>query len=316
MTTMPDNLQTDKFQALRTTFEELVNYISAGVENREAMHKVEQGLWTRILKMGWEAMNAFIFLSGHGDEGASLCMPDGRKLKRLEFLHSRPYLSVFGEFKLTRWVYGTREGQKIEHVPLDNQLQLPQSKFSYMLQGWNQLIAVEMPFAKVSSVLEKILGFRQSVNSLERTNRNCAEEVEGFWEERPVPSSEKEGNILVCSADGKGVPMRRNDIEKQSAVSKPASGMRPGDKKMALVGSVYSVDDYPRTPEQIVDALFRSGEAPSHETGRPKPCFKHVRAALMRDQKNTTTPQVKEIFEWMANEVEQRGQEGKRPLVL
>jgi hypothetical protein len=33
---------------------------------------------------------------------------------------------VFGEFTLQR-VYGTREGQKIEHVPLDQRLQLPSS---------------------------------------------------------------------------------------------------------------------------------------------------------------------------------------------
>jgi len=93
--------------------------------------------------------------------------------------------------------------------------------------------------------------------------------------------------------------------------------MRPGDKKMGLVGAVYTVDRYPRTPEQIVDALFRTGEKPLDEVGRPKPCFKHVRAALKRDLANTTTPQVTEIFGWIAQEVEQRGgSEQNRPLVL
>jgi hypothetical protein len=39
----------------------------------------------------------------------------------------------------------TRKGQKIEHVPLDAKLNLPESKFSYLLQDWDQSLIVEMP---------------------------------------------------------------------------------------------------------------------------------------------------------------------------
>ncbi len=111
--------------------------------------------------------------------------------------------------------------------------------------------------------------------------------------------------------------MRRSAEEKQDKPIKLTSGMRHGDKKMGLVGAVYTVDRYPRTPEQIVDALFRTEETPVSEVGRPKPCFKHLRAALKGDIDNTTTPQVDEIFGWFAQAVEQRGgSEQKRPLVL
>ncbi len=74
--------------------------------------------------------------------------------------------------------------------------------------------------------------------------------------------------------------MRRSAELKQDKPIKLTRGIRPGDKKMGLVGAVYTVDRYPRTPEQIVDALFRTGEKPSDEVGRPKPCFKPMRAAL------------------------------------
>jgi hypothetical protein len=46
-------------------------------------------------------------------------------LKRLERAHRREYQSIFGAFELVREVYGSREGQKIEYVPFDEQLQLP-----------------------------------------------------------------------------------------------------------------------------------------------------------------------------------------------
>lgn len=315
MPTIPETLL--NHEAINEIFNDLMEFTKSSADNGSAVHEVEQGLWDRILKMGWEAMQLFFSAQGNGDEGEHLTTPDGRILKRLDRLHVRSYLSIFGHFELPRVVYGTREGQKIEYVPLDARLQLPEGKFSYVLQDWDHSFAVEMPFAQVSSMLGKILGFKQSVNSLERTNRRCAEEVAGYWENLPVPPTEEEGEILVCSADGKGVPMRRSAEEKQDKPVKLTSGMRPGDKKMGLVGAVYTVNRYPRTPEQIVDALFRTGETPVSEVGRPKPCFKHVRAALKRDIANTTTPQVDEIFGWFAQAVEQRGgSEQKRPLVL
>lgn len=63
-------------------------------------------------------------------------MPDGHEAMRLEQPHLRCYQSIFGEFQLLRAVYGTREGQEIEFVPLDARLQLPESEFSYVLQDW------------------------------------------------------------------------------------------------------------------------------------------------------------------------------------
>jgi len=53
-------------------------------------------------------------------------------------------------------------------VSLDKHLQLADSKFSYLLQDWNQAAAVDMPYRKVSELLQKVLGFKQSVNSLEK----------------------------------------------------------------------------------------------------------------------------------------------------
>ena len=90
---------------------------------------------------------------------------------------------------------------------------------------------------------------------------------------------------------------------------------------MALLGSVYTIDRYPRTPEDVLDALFRKPENAKPEeqepsSSRPKPCFKHVRAALMRDEADHTAPQVETIFGWMAQEVVERTATRDRPLIL
>ena len=127
---------------------------------------------------------------------------------RLPGLDRRPYQSIFGAFELPRAAYGTREGQKIEFVPLDQRPQLPESKFSYVLQDWDQRLIVETPYTEANATVQKILEFSQSVDSLERMNRKMAQLVVDYWDWLETPPTSEEGELMVVSADGKGVPIR------------------------------------------------------------------------------------------------------------
>lgn len=84
---------------------------------------------------------------------------------------TRYYQSIFGEFKLERYHYGSRAGQKIACIPLDARLELPESDYGYLLQEWSQMMAVEVPFEKTAQFLEKIFPIKTPVDSLERINR-------------------------------------------------------------------------------------------------------------------------------------------------
>jgi hypothetical protein len=44
-------------------------------------------------------------------------------------------------------VYGTREAQKHEVIPLDALLALPDSEFSYVLQDWDQGLCVQNSYS-------------------------------------------------------------------------------------------------------------------------------------------------------------------------
>ena len=296
---------------------EMMQFVEDAYRQGRAVHQVEQGLWHRLLEMGHCVLEAFFGLCGDGDRGERIRLPDGREVRRLAQPHGRAYQSVFGAFELERRVYGTREGQQIDYVPLDERLQLPPSKFSYLLQDWDQSLEVEMPYAQVSATLERILGFRQSVHSLERSQREAAQEVEAFWEEQPAPPPAEEGPLLVCSADGKGVPMRQPSAG-GSGPEPAQKGPRPGSKKMALIGAVYTIAPLVRTPQEVLEALFREPGPTRAEplATRPKPCFKRVRAALERDEADSTEPQTRIIFSWMAQEVAQRNRAGDKRVLL
>ncbi len=121
-------------------------------------------------------------------------------VKRLAQLHGRAYQSVFGVYELERWAYGSREGQKLEYIPRDVRLQLPKSKFFYLLQDWDQSLAVETPYAEVNEILKRILGLSVSVQSLERTNRSLAQSAEPYWENQVEVEPAQGGHIVVGTA--------------------------------------------------------------------------------------------------------------------
>src|SRR6478735_6261500 len=95
----------------------------------------------------------------------------GRTLRRLPERHDRRYVSIFGTLTIGRVAYGTREGQRIERVPLDERLALPEGDFSYVLEDWGQRLSLKGSFAEAGESLEMLLGLRVGVRALEQMNR-------------------------------------------------------------------------------------------------------------------------------------------------
>lgn len=302
-----------RLEELNRKVSQLSEFVETAARNATAVHEVEQGLWSQLLDLGRGMIEQFFELAGDGDLGPEVQLPEGGTLRRLPEPHARAYQSIFGHLEVSRVAYGTREGQKIEWVPLDQRLQLPESKFSYLLQDWDQHFAVEQPYAQVSATVQKILGFSQSVDSLERMNRQMANLVVDYWNGLETPPVSEEGELMIVTADGKGVPIRRSDPAPGDPA--PSKGPKPGGKKMALVGATYTVDRFPRTAQEVVDALFRKPRRPPPRD-RPVPRHKRVRASLERDEVDRSEPANDEIFGWMSLEAEQRNPDGKQPLVL
>ena len=297
---------------------ELLQIVRQAIDERLPAHVVEQSLSKAALAVGRAALQLFFDHLGAGDVGPTCRLEDGRVLKRLPDLRNRPYQTVFGAFELQRYVYATREGQKAELVPLDARLQLPASKFSYLLQDFDQHLTMEEPFEQVANTIERILDVRQHVDSLERMNQALATHVEDFHAHQEPPPASEEGAILVETADGKGVPIRRPADAPRIADHEHRVGPKPDRKKMATLASVYSVDPYVRTPEDVVQALFRDPQTAGKQPppARPRPCHKRVRACL-----NYTDAEGEELlarpamFGWLADEVKARNPQGTKPLV-
>jgi hypothetical protein len=314
---MTEEIIAAKSEKIQAAVSELMQIVVQAVEERLPAHAVEQSLLKAALAAGRAAMEVFFEYLGVGDVGETCTLEDGRVLKRLENTRNRSYQTVFGAFELARYVYATREGQKAELIPLDACLQLPESKFSYLLQDFDQRLAMEEPFEQVAQTIQRILDIRQYVDSLERMNQAMATHVEDFHAHQEPPPASEEGAILVETGDGKGVPIRRPADAPRIHDHEHRVGPKPDRKKMATVVSVYSVDPYPRTAEDVVEALFRDPQADRKEKRpRPRPCHKRVRACLnFTDSDGEELLARPAMFGWMAEEVKARNPHGTKPVV-
>lgn len=314
---MTNEIVAAKVSKIQAMVQELLNLVDKAFEEQTPLHQVEESVLRQVLKMGGETVQLLLDKLGQGNVGEECKLPDGRTLKRSEEPKTRPYESVFGPFTLTRYVYVQREGQKAEFIPLDARLALPESKFSYLLQDFDQHLAMEEPFQRVSSTIDRILGVGQYVESLERMNRKMSEHVEDFHMRQAAPPASEEGAIVVETADGKGVPIRRPPDALPIEEHEHKSGPKPDRKKMATLASVYTIDPYPRTPEQVVESLFRDPqkERPT-SSKRPRPCHKHVRGCLnFVDSEGLEIRARPAMFGWMADEVALRNPGGDKPVI-
>ena len=235
-----------KNELLQKVVPEMIALLASALQEGTAVHKVEEGLWDLLLRAGNRGMKAYLDSHGTGDLGPTLTLPNDEQVNRLEELHTRPYVSIFGKFVLQRVAYGSRESQAIGFVPLDNRLQFPESDFSYLLQDWDQELAVEQAFSKVNQTIERMLRLKQHTDCLENMNRQMAEDTAAFRDAQPAPPAAEEGQIFVTTADGKGVVIRGQGTPTVCGGQRPAGARQPEAAWPRLEPCIRSIPMYAR----------------------------------------------------------------------
>lgn len=290
---------------------ELEGFVEEASGAGRRIDQVERELFGRLLSLGLTLLEAFVASQGDGDAGSELKTADGRRVRRMPEPHVRRYLSIFGELSIRRWVYAEREKRPVERAPLDERLGLPAGEFSYVLEDWLQRLCIKESFREAVNDLRAWLGVAPSERAAERTNQCLAEQVERFGLERKPPSPKQEGEILVATADGKGVPMRRPLEERVRRGPRRTKGEKANKKQMAYVGAVYTIDRFCRTADDVVDEWARRERA----ADRPQPQCKQVWAEMTHDLEGETSPGRARLFLEMAVACHQRDPHRAKTLV-
>ena len=254
---------------------------------------------------------------GPGDVGPAIEVLEGeggRKRARRHGQkrhHRRRVLTIFGGLVIHRLAYHADEAASVH--PLDEQAELPERTFSYEVQRRLAIAMIQGPYDEAIERLRESTGLTVSKKSAEDILRDAARDFDAFYEgrNRSLPPPSKTGTILVAGVDCKGVPMLYP--EEDLRVVSRGKNERDNKKRMATVAAVFTQVPRVRTPEEVVESLFRRiyplllpkrDEAPRW----PGPEHKRVWASLLKTKD--------EVFAEVVHEVLQRDPKRKKILAV
>jgi hypothetical protein len=302
--------QEQAFLKSRQQLQAINAYVEAASAAGTRIDQVERELFSQLLLLGQTLLAGFVTAQGEGDAGATI-EQEGRPLRRSAEPHTRRYLSIFGELSIRRWVYAEREGRKIEAAPLDALLGLPADEFSYVLEDWLQRLCVKESFHEGVTSLRTLLGIAPSERAAEQMNQRLAQSAARFHLRRGTPPPEEEGELLVATADGKGVPMRRPLLERVRSGPRRGKGEKANKKQMAYVGAVYSIDRYRRTADDVLDEVQRR----ERRQERPLPQHKRVWAEMTHVRQGASCSGCRQLFAEMTVACHERDPQQRKTLV-
>ena len=192
-------------------------------------------------------------------------------------LRTRSLKTVFGPVDVVRMGYSRAGAPSI--YPLDQTLALPARSFSYELPRRLVKAAVQNPFPEAVDAIADLTGVSVPQRSLEEILRDAAHDFDAFYRERaPEPAV---GSILVAAVDGKGIPMVKPGGAQPTV--RLTKGQKINRKRMATVATVFTRAPWVRTPEQVVESLFRTHrQNPANGSSPPRPENKRVWASLLK----------------------------------
>lgn len=303
----------DKTETLLEMAMELQQFVDQAAADGESLYETEKGVLAKVLKMGHLAIDGLLQGQGDGDLGPTVQTAGGVELQRSESPVERPLRTVFGEHTFDAYVYAPDPKQKIALRPIDARLNLPAGKYSYLLEEFTQYFCVEQAFGQAADAFQTVLGQKLSVDTLERTNGRVGEQAREYLDALPTPPAEEEGELLVATADGKGVPLIREHVQAPPVHGPKPS--RPGNRRMATLACVYSVDRYARSAQDVVAALFRD-ERERDAAARPKPCHKRMTACFPMLEEAGSEDELLirgdiRAWSWAAEQIDQRRADGQ-----
>jgi Uncharacterised protein family (UPF0236) len=275
------------FDASRERFDEMLNWLRSSEAASLSHGEMEEQLDGRGRELLRELMQDHLRLHAVTERRLETVVDsDGVSRGTVEAGHRRPLSTVFGEVEVERLAYRHRDKPNL--YPLDGVLNLPEERHSH---GVRRLAAIESSrgsFEEASDAICRATGQHVAKRQVETLAERAAVDVDAFYATRTDSSQAPQTDVLVLSADGKGIVMRPDGLRPATAKAaaeaatklecRLSKGEKRNRKRLAEVGAVYDLTPVARTPADIL--------APKNgEKARPAPKAKEkwVSASVVED---------------------------------
>lgn len=276
----------DPFVGSRACFEELLGWLE-GTEAASMTHaELEDALAVRGRELLRQMHQSQLDLRALREERVEVIDAEGVRHGAVETGHSRRLATLFGAVAVERFAYRHR-GHANLHTA-DAALNLPEERHSHGIRKLAAIEASRGSFDEAASAIARTTGQPIGKRQVETLTARAAADVEDFYASRRPASAEKT-DVLVISADGKGIVMRPDSLRPQTAARAQASttklatrlskGEKRNRKRLAEVGAVYDITPVERS---AADVMGRRDDA-APPAPAPKAKNKWVTASVVDD---------------------------------
>lgn len=201
----------------------------------------------------------------------------------------------FGTVTINRLGYRSRKGTSL--FPMDASLNLPSDKYSHGMRHRLVREISKNSFDNTVKDIRETTGGAIPKRQAEQVASAVSQDFEAFYQQRRAHLPEETNDLMILTADNKGIVMRHEDLREgtRKRARKQAKkrvrlgkGEKRNRKRMAAVASVYTIERHFRTADEIMGSKQLDKRSP-----KPKPQNKRVWASVAREPEQVT----KEMFE-------------------
>ena len=295
----------------RGCFEQLLGWLEGGQATGLTHAELEDELASRGRELLRRMLQDHLTLRAANEPRLAAVADDaGVVHAAVETGHRRTLASVFGHVQVERLAYRHRGHQNLH--PADAALNLPVERHSHGLRRLAAIESTRGSFEQAGAAIIRASGQGVGKRQVEELTARTAIDVDDFYS-IASHTEPAEDDVLVLSADGKGIVMRPDSLRPATAkaaakasaklATRLSKGEKRNRKRLAEVGAVYDLAPVPRGATDVLAA--KRGEHPP--PAAPKAKNKWVTASVVDD--------AAEVLAGVFDEAERRDPDHRRSWV-
>jgi len=188
--------------------------------------------------------------AGREQRAEAVLDAEGLRHGAVETGHARALQTVFGTVTVRRLAYRHKGEENL--YPADAALNLPEELHSHGLRALSAIEASRGSFEEAADAVERATGVRAGKRQVEALAQRAAVDFEAFYEGKARTDAAAGSDVLVLSADGKGIVMRPEALRAATAKAATAKAATKSTNKLKMVHPGFPGDSGPWIPGSLV----------------------------------------------------------------